>query len=65
MEPFPRLPAAAAVTLLKLRTPALMVMAPVIAFAPVPRVRTPVPALVSIPAPERGALMVRPPELNW
>ena len=65
MEPLPRLPAAAAVTLLKLSTPALIVMAPVIVFAPVPRVRTPVPVLVNIPAPERGALMVSPPELNW
>ena len=37
----------------------------VIVFAPVPRVRTPVPVLVNIPAPERGALMVSPPELNW
>ena len=64
VRPAPKLPAAPEVTLLKLRTPALMVMGPVIVFVPVPRVRTPVPAMVNMPAPESGALMVRPPELN-
>ena len=62
--PLPRLPAAAAVTLLKLSTPPSTLTTPVMLLAPEPSVSVPGPVLTKAP-PAKGALRVRPPVLCW